>query len=72
MSTRAQKSLNKQHKLVPTPNQIAKQQSFQIEKNKRRKPIKSLLQCEISISQLRPCINDLTDQNEKQCIPNLL
>jgi len=30
-------SLNQLHKLVPTPNQIAKQQSFQIEKNQRRK-----------------------------------
>jgi len=41
-------SLNQLHKLVSTPNQIAKQRSFQIEKNKREeKPIKSLLQCKI-------------------------
>jgi len=30
-------SLNQLHKLVPNPNQIAKQQSFQIEKNKEKK-----------------------------------
>jgi len=66
-------SLNQQHKLVSTPNQIAKQQSFQLEKNKRRKTfIKSLLQCEINFSQLRPHIGDLTDQNEEQCVLNLL
>ena len=37
---RVQQSLNQLYKLVPTPNQITKQQSFQIEKNKRRKTYK--------------------------------
>ena len=33
-------SLNQMPKLVSTPNQIAKQQSFQIEKNKEKKTYK--------------------------------
>jgi len=36
------------------------------------KPIKSLLQCKINFSQLRPRINNLTGQDEEQCVLNLL
>jgi len=44
-------SLNQLHKIVLTPNQIAKQQSFQIENNKeKKKTYKSQLRCEINFS----------------------
>jgi len=45
------------------PNNKATKLS-KLEKNKIEKPIISLLQCEINISQLRPRIKDPTGQNE--------